>query len=30
MIVRVRSMEVLRSSAASTTFTWICTKIGGS
>lgn len=30
MIVRVRSIEVLRSSVVSTTFTWICTKISGS
>lgn len=29
-IASVRSMEVLRSSAASITFTWICTKMGGS
>lgn len=30
MIVSVRSMEVLRSSAVSITFTWTCTKIDGS
>lgn len=30
MIVSVRSMEVLRSSAISITFTWTCTKIDGS
>lgn len=30
MIMSVRRMEVLRSSASSITFTWICTKIGGS
>lgn len=30
MIVSVRSMEVLRSSVVSITFTWTCTKMGGS
>lgn len=30
IIVSVRSMEVLRSSVVSITFTWICTKIDGS
>lgn len=30
MIVSVRSMEVLRSNVVSITFTWICTKMGGS
>lgn len=30
MIASVRVMKVLRSNAISTTFTWICTKIGGS
>lgn len=30
MIARVRSMEVLRSSGVSITFTWICTKMSGS
>lgn len=30
MIVSVRSMDVLRSSVVSTTFTWICTKMSGS
>lgn len=30
MIVSVRSMEVLRSSVVSITFTWICTKVDGS
>ena len=30
MIDSVRSMEVLRSRAVSITFTWICTKMGGS
>lgn len=29
MVMRMRSMEVLRSSAVSITFTWICTKMGG-
>lgn len=29
-IASVRSMEVLRSSIISITFTWICTKMGGS
>lgn len=30
IIVSVRSVRVFRSSVASTTFTWICTKVGGS
>lgn len=30
MIVNVRRIEVLRSRAGSTTFTWICTKMNGS
>lgn len=30
MMASVRSMEVLRSSAVSITFTWICTKMNGS
>lgn len=30
MIVSVRAMKVLRSNAISITFTWICTKMGGS
>lgn len=30
MIVSVSSMEVLSSRAVSTTFTWTCTKMGGS
>ncbi len=30
MMANVRSREVLRSSVVSITFTWICTKMGGS
>lgn len=30
MTTSVSSIEVLRSSAVSITFTWICTKMGGS
>lgn len=30
IIVNVRRMEVLRSRACSTTFTWTCTKMNGS
>jgi len=30
MIASVSSMEVFRSSVVSMTFTWICTKMGGS
>lgn len=30
MIANVKNMDVLRSSVVSTTFTWICTKMGGS
>lgn len=30
IIIIVRSIEVLMSKAGSTTFTWICTKVGGS
>lgn len=30
IISSVRSMKVLRSRVVSTTFTWICTKMGGS
>lgn len=29
MVMRMRSVDVLRSSAVSITFTWICTKMGG-
>lgn len=30
VVVKVRSVKVVRSRAVSTTFTWICTKMGGS
>lgn len=30
MVISVRVMEVCSNSAVSTTFTWICTKMGGS
>lgn len=30
MVISVRVMEVFSSSAVSTTFTWICTKMSGS